>query len=215
MDTFDELELIFGKPTKMSLFADEEMAYNAFRQSIIDTPSCTYDKTKLPFDDIRIECLQEKIDEDIHLDDKFSELIFEVIINPLLSYVKRKDVYKEEISNKHTFKLERVGICKARGYYDFYANHFYIMKGSKFVKSFNKSYSPSSSSATRERMIEKSCIDMGNYYIVDKDFKCRTATSAASVLMGKVSHYSYWIDDAGRCLADIYPTRFVVKNANR
>ena len=86
------------------------------------------------------------------------------------------------------------------------------MKGSVFTKNFGKSFSTSNSGTTRKRMIENSCTDMGKYYIVNNDFRCRTATSAASILMGKVSHYTYWIDDNGRSLADIFPTRFLIKN---
>ena len=214
METLAEIEKIFGKPTKMSLFADEEIAYNLLRQFIIDAPSCTYDKTKLPFDDIKIVCLQAGIEEKTHLEDKVSGLLFERIHNPLLSYAKRKDDVKI-ICDKHIFKLEKVGVCKAYGYYDFSANHFYIMKGSMFVKTYGKSYSASSSGATRKQMIKKVCTDMGDYYILNDDFKCRTATFAASVLMGKVSHYSYWLDDEGRCLADVFPTRFIIKNQNK
>lgn len=214
MDTLGEIEKIFGAPTTMSLFTDEEIAYNLLRQSIIDAPSCTYNKAKLPFDDIEIVYFQPKLEENIHLVDKMSGVLFEQIINPLLSYAKRKDGVKT-ICDKHIFKLEKGGICKACGYYDFSANHFYIMKGSMFVKTYGKAYSASSSGATRKRMIEKSCTDMGKYYFVNNDFKCRTATSAASILMGKVSHYSYWLDDEGRCLADVFPTRFIIKNQNK
>jgi hypothetical protein len=80
-----------------------------------------------------------------------------------------------------------------------------------FAKVASIVFSGAASSATRNRMIAKSCTDMGSYYIVDDDFKCRTATSAASILMGKVSHYSYWLDENRKGLADIYPSRFTNK----
>ena len=102
-------------------------------------------------------------------------------------------------------------VCNAYGYYDYTANHFYIKKGSMFAKGASIVSSSAASSATRNRMIAKSCTDMGSYYIVDDDFKCRTATSAASILMGKVSHYSYWLDENRKGLADIYPSRFTNK----
>ena len=49
-----EIEKIFGKPTRMSLFYEDEESYNVFRQSIIDAPLCFYDNTMLPFTDIRM-----------------------------------------------------------------------------------------------------------------------------------------------------------------
>ena len=46
-----EIEEIFGKPTRMCLFSEDEESYNIFRQSIIDAPTYSYDRTKYPFDD--------------------------------------------------------------------------------------------------------------------------------------------------------------------
>ena len=204
-----EIEKIFGKPTRMSLFHEDEESYNVFRQSIMDAPLFIYDKTILPFTDIRMGYSQQE--KNIRISDDISNLLFETIINPLLSHVNNN--VEKTTNGKHTFKLEKEGICKAYGYYDFSSNYFYIMKGSVFTKNFGKSFSASNSGTTRKRMIENSCTDMGNCYIVNNDFRCRTATSAASILMGKVSHYTYWIDDNGRSLADIFPTRFLIKNA--
>ena len=205
-----EIEKIFGKPTRMSLFYEDEESYNAFRQSIIDAPIRIYDKTILPFTNIRIGHSQQEKEEKSRISDDISNLLFETIINPLLSYVNNN--VKKTTNDKHTFKLEKEGICKAYGYYDFSSNHFYILKGSVFTKKIGKTFSASNSGTTRKSMIENSCTDMGKYYIVNNDFRCRTATSAASILIGKVSHYTFWIDDNGRSLADIFPTRFLIKN---
>jgi len=206
-----EIEKLLGKPTRMCLFSDDE-EYGAFRQSIIDAPPCIYDKTILPFSDIKNVHIQQDKENISCVSGDVSNLLFETVINPLLTYVRLKNKDEEITNHIHIFKLNKEGICKACGYYDFSNNHFFIMKGSVFAKSFGKSFATSSSGAIRKRMIEESCTDMGNCYIVNNDFMCRTATSAASVLMGKVSHYTSWIDDNGRSLADIFPTRFVIKN---
>ena len=204
-----EIEEIFGKPTRMCLFSEDEESYNIFRQSIIDAPAYSYDRAKLPFDDGVKITLKVK---QIHLNilDNLSCIVFHQIINPLLNY---KYLFFENKKNSavHIFRLYAKGICNAFGYYDYAGNHFYIKKGSMFAKGASIVSSSAASSATRNRMIAKSCTDMGSYYIVDDDFKCRTATSAASILMGKVSHYSYMLDENRKGLADIYPSRFTDK----
>lgn len=203
-----EIEKILGKPTRMCLFYEDEESYNIFRQSIIDAPAYSYDRTKYPFDDnVKVTLKAKKLHIDIlkHI----SRVLFQQIIDPLLHY---KMLLNENNNlNIHYFRLFIKGICNAIGYYDYAANHFYIKKGSMFAKTVSVLSSAAASSATRNRMIIKSCIDMGDYYIVDNDFKCRTATSAASILMGKVSHYSYWVDGNGKGLMDIYPSRFTNK----
>ena len=202
-----EIEKIFGKPTKMCLFSEDEESYRVFRQTIIDSPTYSYDKLIYPFDDnVKVTLKAKKY----HLGilHNLSSVLFQQIIKPLILH---KMIFDEDNNDsKHIFRLFIKDVCNALGYYDYKANHFYIKKGSKFAKT-SIIYSAAASSATRIRMIEKSCTDMGDYYIVDDDFKCRTATSAASILMGKVSHYSYWVDGNGKGLMDIYPSRFTNK----
>ena len=204
-----EIEEIFGKPTRMCLFSEDEESYNIFRQSIIDAPAYSYDRAKLPFDDGVKITLKVK---QIHLDllNDVSYTLFRQIVNPLINY-KRIFSENRKYSTIHLFRLYVKDVCNAYGYYDYTANHFYIKKGSMFAKGASIVFSGAASSATRKRMIVKSCTDMGSYYIVDDDFKCRTATSAASILMGKVSHYSYWLDENRKGLADIYPLIFTNK----
>jgi hypothetical protein len=204
-----DIEKIFGKPTQMCLFSEDEESYNIFRQSIIDAPSYSYDRAKLPFDDgVKITLKVKQIHLDLLYDVSYT--LFRQIINPLINY-KRIFSENRKYSTIHLFRLYVKDVCNAYGYYDYTANHFYIKKGSMFAKGASIVSSSAASSATRNRMIAKSCTDMGNYYIVDDDFKCRTATSAASILMGKVSHYSYWLDENRKGLADIYPSRFTNK----
>lgn len=200
-----EIEKLLGKPTRMSLF-DEE-SYNVLRQYIIDAPAYSYDRTKYPFDDnVKITLKAKKYH--LNILNNVTNILFQQIIIPLLNH---KILFNEDNNDsKHIFRLFIKDVCNALGYYDSTANHFYIKKGSKFAKTSIK-YSAAASSATRNRMIVDSCVDMGNYYIVNDDFKCRTATSAASVVMGKVSHYSYWKDVDGKGLMDLYPTRFTSK----
>ena len=204
-----EIEEIFGKPTRMCLFSEDEESYNIFRQSIIDAPAYSYDRAKLPFDDgVKITLKVKQIHLDLLYDVSYT--LFRQIINPLINY-KRIFSENRKYPTIHLFRLYVKDVCNAYGYYDYTANHFYIKKGSMFAKGASIVSSSAASSATRNRMIAKSCTDMESYYIVDDDFKCRTATSAASILMGKVSHYSYWLDENRKGLVDIYPSRFTNK----
>ncbi len=204
-----ETDKIFGKPTRMCLFCEDEESYNIFRQSIINAPSYSYDRAKLPFDDgVRITLKVKQIHLDLLYDVSYT--LFHQIINPLLHYKSRFSENRKD-SSIHLFRLYVKDVCNAYGYYDYTANHFYIKKGSMFAKGESIVFSGAASTATRNRMIAKSCTDMGTYYIVNDDFKCRTATSAASIIMGKVSHYSYWLDENRRGLADIFPSRFTNK----
>ncbi len=50
----EDYEKVFGKPTKWTLFPEEEEAYRAFRQTIIDSPHYVYDKSKLPFTGVQL-----------------------------------------------------------------------------------------------------------------------------------------------------------------
>ncbi|WP_291528515.1 DUF4357 domain-containing protein [Bacteroides sp. UBA939] len=126
---------------------------------------------------------------------------------------KKANTHKK--GEQHIFKLENPHICKACGYYDEETNHFYIMKGSMFSKAVSEKYAASTSWDTRKHLVEKSCTDMGKYYLVDNDFKCRTATAAASILMGKISYYASWVDNEGNHLNDIYPDHFTVRISHR
>ena len=50
----EDYEKVFGKPTKWTIFPEEEEVYEAFRQTIMDSPHYVYDKNKLPFSDINV-----------------------------------------------------------------------------------------------------------------------------------------------------------------
>lgn len=50
----EDYEKVFGKPTKWSLFSEDEEAYEAFLQTIIDSPHYEYDKDKLPFAGVKV-----------------------------------------------------------------------------------------------------------------------------------------------------------------
>ena len=127
-----EIEEIFGKPTRMCLFSEDEGSYNIFRQSIIDAPAYSYDRAKLPFDDGVKITLKVK---QIHLDllNDISYTLFRQIVNPLINY-KRIFSENRKYSTIHLFRLYVKDVCNAYGYYDYTANHFYIKKGSMFAK---------------------------------------------------------------------------------
>lgn len=143
----------------------------------------------------------------------FSVLLGKKIIAPLLDYIYSKSDVSEVIqpTTHHIFLLEKLHRCKAQGYFDEDSNRFVILKGSMFSKTVDPKYKTAGSFETRSRMILSVCADKGNYYVVNEDFTCRSATTAASILLGESSHYSFWADKDGLLLKHFYPNRYSVE----
>ena len=115
-------------------------------------------------------------------------------------------------SSMHIFHLNVPGICNAYGYYDLETNNFFILKNSLVALISEKDYSFTNSGIARARFLNKACKKDGNYFRVVKDAKCRSASAAASYVLGKAVTYVYWIDANGKTLKDCYPQKFFQNN---
>lgn len=135
-------------------------------------------------------------------------LISKIIIGPLLYHALEREL-SNALENEHVFHLEIHHVCKVSGYYDEETNKFILLRGSMFARNLlDYSYSLTSEYLTRQRLIKNSCIDNNSYYILFESFSCRTASVAASIVIGMKAHYALWLDDKGLQLSDYYPDKF-------
>lgn len=114
-------------------------------------------------------------------------------------------------TEKHILGIYDSGRCKAWGYFDPESGHFYIMKDSLLALNAESEYEKSASGLARSRMIATNCTRIDDFYIVNKDTKCRSASAAACYALGKDSSYVEWEDTEGKGLKDFYPDRFYRK----
>lgn len=110
----------------------------------------------------------------------------------------------------HVFSIKIPAKCNVNGYHDEEANRFVILKGSTFDKAVDAEFDETPLGASRRRFIEAACVLRDWYYEVTKDTKCKSASAAASYVLGRQSTYTMWKDSNGKYLKDFYPTRYVL-----
>lgn len=192
----DDFNLNMGNGYNIyNLFADDA-SYEEFRQSIIDAPTLSYDRNKLPFEDIILG--KDTIDYDVKLEIQF--LIHSLM--PCTTY-----------PNRHLFYLYKAGICRAYGYFLPITNYFVICEGSLVSSSVNSRYEETSPGKARASFIREACEEYPNYYRVKKDVKCISATVAASYVLGRTARYTDWKDKNGELLSKFFPEQFVKKSS--
>lgn len=120
-------------------------------------------------------------------------------------------ISESTVSERHIFTMFVKGICKASGYFDPEKGHFYILKGSLLSLNAEREFEKSASGMARNRIIVAACTRTNDFYIVNKDTKCRSASAAACYVLGKNSSYIEWVDAEGRSLKDFFPERFLRK----
>ena len=98
----------------------------------------------------------------------------------------------------HVFNIEITGKCRVVGYYDDEDNRFVVKKGSCFRDSVDPDFDVKPLGESRRRFIEAACMKSGPYLEVIKDTKCKSATAAASYIMGYEASYSLWKDNNGQ-----------------
>ncbi len=111
-------------------------------------------------------------------------------------------------ANRHIFYIEENGVCSASGYLEEDSKQFFIQKGSLVSKESDIIYASSQSGKARLRFLDKACILRSNYYCVSKDAKCRSASAAACYVLGRKADCTFWKDDTGKSLMEVYPDRF-------
>ncbi len=195
-----DYEKVFGKPTKWSLFSEDEEAYEAFRKTIINSPHYMYDKDKLPFTGVKV------YGYDLYL--------LKLIV----------DQKKAEGKRLFYIKDETPGLAKvlAFGYYS--NNTFYLMANSLIRKTeFQKKMKKISSlywqihelqadSAIRKCDVETRGTQSKSKqlelfypegYRIVQDVEC-SASIAAAFVLGQEADYTKWKGMDGKPLAEVY-----------
>lgn len=198
----EDYEKVFGKPTKWSLFSEDEDAYEAFRHTIMDSPHYVFDKKKLPFSGVKV------YGYDLYLLKLYSD--------------------KKKAEGKKLFyiKDETPGLAKvlAFGYFDYRKETFYLMANSlirktEFQEKMKRHHALNlpvtnlkAQSEIRKCNIEAK--DERGYalqlelfhpegYRLKQDVAC-PASIAAAYALGQEADFTRWKGMTGKTLADTY-----------
>lgn len=173
-----EYEILFGEPTRMSLFADDEKSYKTFRQSIIDSPREEYDPSApLPFEGVVL-------------------LKYEYYC--LMHYIEKKIA-----GGKQIYIIDALdGKQKAFGfgYFDSKKNLFYILAHSKINRTdFTKMLLEKEETSFVQKF-------GGSGEYLATDVGCRSASLAASYVLGEKESYTKWqpFSKQSKSLAETY-----------
>ncbi|MBO5613124.1 MAG: DUF4357 domain-containing protein [Prevotella sp.] len=140
----------------------------------------------------------------------YPELATKPVSDTVIS-IPKSSVTKVTTEEKHIFRIFVKGVCKAKGYFDAEKGHFFILKDSFLALNADPEYEKSASGMARRRMLASVCTRNAHFYITNKDTKCRSASAAASYVLGKNSSYVEWEDENGKGLKDFFPERFYRK----
>lgn len=132
---------------------------------------------------------------------KEEELRYTLIANVVGNIQK----YLEEREHKHLFVIKKKNVCKAEGYFDPKTGFFFILRNSLVARQSDRTYSSSPSGSARQLFLEKACRIKGDYFLVTKDAKCRSAAAAACYVLGTNAEYTEWKDYSNQSLSDVYP----------
>lgn len=133
------------------------------------------------------------------------------VVDTLFPMIPTVSVTSTTTSEKHIFHIFVKGICKARGYFNAEKAHFFILKDSMLALDTDPDYEKSPLGTARGRLLASYCIRNSDFYIVNKDTKCRSASAAASYVLGRNTSYMEWEDDYGKGLRDLFPEYFHMK----
>lgn len=173
-----EFEKIFGLPTERpTLFSSDDEQYNALRQYILNAPTMSYDKSNLPFNDVKVE--------------------------PYDKYLRRKLIQEAEEQGHHVFYLKSNRFGKsydAMGYYDKDQSQFVLMKTSRFKVSplFTQMI------ATRPLYVRTVFSYSNGECTVLEDVHCPTASVAATYVIGTKTDLFAWTDHSGSKINAIF-----------
>ena len=206
---------LFGEPQFM-MFVDD--SYEIFRQHIINMPYCKLNSNRLPFEGINIIPKNESSIVASFSNTKLAD-VPRAEINLLLSSIREyleKEESKRSIASllsslfpislplKHIFFLYCPNCCRAYGYYNEATQEFVILTGSLVARSVGTTYAIAPRGALRNQFIKGYCKGLKDYYIVQTDTVCKSATMAASFVLGRVGSVKRWIDNDGKTLSEVY-----------
>jgi len=199
----EDYERVFGKPTKWTLFPEEGEAYEAFRQTIIDSPHYVYDKNRLPFTGVKVYGYD--------------------------LYLLKLTIDQKKAEGKKLFyiKDETPGLAKvlAFGYFNKNSQLFYLLANSLIRKTdFQQKMKKDSSlywpvyRLQAKSEIRKCDVDAKDEqgramqlelfqpegYRVIEDVDC-SASLAAAYVLGQEADFTKWKGMDGKSLAETYP----------
>lgn len=184
MDINEEYLSLFGTEEHPTLYASDDVEYNALRQTIIDAPREFNIKKSLPFEDIQLLSYEEFLKKEIvKVAEKKGFRIF---------YIKKHE------QGKMTYF--------AAGYYNAENSKFVVLARTNFKKSNYFTTLANSIQDIRQRMIFLNSFRFdGNQIIQTKDVVYDSASLAASYILGRKRSFTIWRDDRGRTLDAYYP----------
>ena len=194
----EDYEKVLGKPTKWSLFSEDEEAYEAFCQTIIDSPHYMYDKDKLPFTGVKVYGYD--------------------------SYLLKNYVDKIKAGGRELFyiKDETPGLANvlAFGYFDTIKHSFYLMayslvRKTEFQEKMKRIDALCSSvcNLKANSKIRKCDTDKQHAsqlelfhpegYSLTQDVEC-SASLAAAYALGREADFTKWKSMKGKALSQVY-----------
>lgn len=216
MDSIESTyKALFGGPQFM-MFVDE--SYEDFRQQIICLPYCQYESNCLPFEGISLTHKEKtlmRISQSVNVLTDTTKIEICLLLSSLKKYLVKKEIKRNlsslisslnpvPSSRKHIFYLYSLNNCRAYGYYNEVTQEFIILKGSLVAKSMGTTYAIAPRGTLRKLFIKEYCKELTEYYIVHTDIVCKSATMAASFVLGRVGSMKRWIDRDGRLLSEVY-----------
>lgn len=205
---------LFGEPQFM-MFVDE--SYEDFRQQIINLPYCNFESNFLPFEGISLRPTKESSVNPSLPNNKSSDIsnnTFCLLLDLFKEHERVKkgiaiaslisSLYPIQLQQKHVFYLNSPNCCRAYGYYNEMTQEFIILKGSLVSRNVGTTYAIAPRGALRNQFIKKYCKGLKDYYVVHTDTVCKSATMAASFVLGRVGSIKRWIDKNGKSLSEVY-----------
>lgn len=205
----EEYEKLYGSTKRINLF-DTEEEYNELRQFIIDQPYVTYVTEKLPFEGVELTVRKE-------ITKPRRERLKKTIVEERKPAENDATIKKHtlDVHSRHLFFIKENGVCNASGYYNEEKKYFYICEGSLVSFETDLLYMVTDKEKARQNFLNKICTEVNGYFKVIRDAKCRSATAAASYVLGYQDDFSRWKDKDGKSLSEVYPTIFPPSNLEK
>lgn len=183
LDINKEYEKIFGVETRESLYRADDMEYVAFRQSILESKRESDLKKSLPFEGVKILSYEDyKRDEIVRETEKKGIRIF---------YIKRYDEHKL--------------IKYAAGYFNAKNAHFVVLDGAFFHSTDYFIHLLDHFTIYDRTKLSHNFLDDNGVLTQKEKWSYKSASLAASLILGEKSTFGEWKDENGLTLDTYFP----------
>lgn len=183
LDINKEYEKIFGVETRESLYRADDMEYVAFRQSILESKRESDLKKSLPFEGVKILSYEDyKRDEIVRETEKKGIRIF---------YIKRYDEHKL--------------IKYAAGYFNAKNAHFVVLDGAFFHSTDYFIHLLDHFTIYDRTKLSHNFLDDNGVLTQKEKWSYKSASLAASLILGEKSTFREWKDENGLTLDTYFP----------